>query len=151
LLALGLVTAYLIALSVAVASARGARPVEMTERGSAVLVWLHSHPKPGTPRSRAYVRRRFTRMVFNGLRSAGVYFPFLCIHSHEGPWTIHNPPYDGGLQMDSGFQASYGPEYLRTWGSAGSWPIWAQLNAGFRAYRVRGYSPWPNTSRICGL
>ena len=53
--------------------------------------------------------------------------------------------------MDGSFQASYGPEYLRLWGHAGRWPIWAQMNAAYRAWRTRGYHPWPNTSRMCGL
>jgi hypothetical protein len=149
-LALGLVTAALIGLVARKATA--ASPVALTERGSAVLVWLAEHKKPGTPRSRAYVRRHYTRMVFRGLRSAGVYWPLLCIHSHESTdWRIENPPYSGGFQEDQSFQRSYGPEFLRTWGSAGNWPIPIQFVSAYRAYRVRGWSPWPNTSRMCGL
>lgn len=77
---------------------------------------------------------------------------FLCIHSHEGPWTIHNPPYDGGLQMDRDFQQTYGDWAVRAFGSAGHWPISVQLAVAIRAYYSgRGYYPWPNTARMCGL
>lgn len=83
---------------------------------------------------------------------------WLCIHDHESHlWTIHDPPYDGGLQMDAEFQFDYGPEFLARWGSAGHWPVWAQYVAADRAYSgyhgfpARGYSPWPNTAAACGL
>ena len=77
---------------------------------------------------------------------------FLCIHSKEGPWTIHNPPYDGGLQMDSSFQNSYGDWAIRAFGSAGNWPISVQLSVAIRAYYSgRGFHPWPNTAKACGL
>jgi len=77
---------------------------------------------------------------------------FLCIHSKEGPWTIHNPPYDGGLQMDSSFQNSYGDWAIRAFGSAGNWPISVQLAVAIRAYYSgRGFHPWPNTAKACGL
>jgi hypothetical protein len=165
---IALLSAYLLFLTLDTAIARGG-PVRMTERGSAVLVWLENHPKPGTPHSRAVVRNRFRALVWRGLRVAGVAWldartgdvdpssPFGCIHQHEGPWKIHNPPYDGGLQEDHGFQATYGREYRHLWGSAGHWPIWSQVVSGYRAYHgyhgygARGFYPWPNTARYCGL
>jgi len=75
----------------------------------------------------------------------------LCIHRYEGRWDDPGWPYWGGLQMDRNFMRAYGPRFYRRWGTADHWPRWAQLNAGVRAVRVRGYAPWPNTARICGL
>ena len=74
-----------------------------------------------------------------------------CIHSHEGAWNDPNGPYYGGLQMDLPFQEAYGGEFLRRWGTADHWPIWAQVTAANRARASRGYTPWPNTARMCGL
>jgi hypothetical protein len=77
---------------------------------------------------------------------------WLCIHSHEAPnWTIANAPYYGGLQMDVGFQQTYGSAYFRTRGTANHWTPAQQMIAAERAWRVRGFSPWPNTARMCGL
>jgi hypothetical protein len=78
---------------------------------------------------------------------------FLCIHHYEGAWNANTGNgYYGGLQMDLGFQASYGGDFLRRWGTADTWPVWAQLQAAARAYQSgRGFSPWPNTARACSL
>ena len=78
---------------------------------------------------------------------------FLCIHHYEGAWDANTGNgYYGGLQMDLGFQWSYGPDFERRWGTADRWPPWAQLEAAGRAYRAgRGFWPWPNTARFCGL
>lgn len=75
----------------------------------------------------------------------------LCIHRYEGSWSDPGSPYWGGLQMDMNFQSAYGPEFLKRWGTADHWPVWAQLTAGARAVKARGYAPWPNTARYCGL
>ena len=78
---------------------------------------------------------------------------FLCIHRYEGAWNANTGNgYYGGLQMDLSFQASYGAEFLRRWGTADSWPAWAQVQTAARAYQSgRGFYPWPNTARACGL
>ena len=78
---------------------------------------------------------------------------FLCIHRYEGAWDSNTGNgYYGGLQMDVGFQSLYGGAYLRKYGTADRWPVWAQLDAAVRAYRSgRGFGPWPNTARACGL
>jgi hypothetical protein len=77
---------------------------------------------------------------------------WLCIHSHVAPnWTIANAPYYGGLQMDVGFQRTYGAAYFRTKGTANHWTPAQQMLAAEHAWRVRGFSPWPNTARMCGL
>ena len=77
---------------------------------------------------------------------------FSCIHSYEGSWSANTGNgYYGGLQMDVGFQRLYGRSYLRRWGTADNWPVWAQLDAAVRAYHAgRGFWPWPNSARICG-
>jgi hypothetical protein len=53
--------------------------------------------------------------------------------------------------MDTGFQSAYGPEFVARWGTANNWPVYAQLIAAERAYRSRGFGPWPNTAAMCGL
>ena len=78
---------------------------------------------------------------------------FFCIHRYEGAWTSNTGNgYYGGLQMDYGFMQSYGSEFVRRWGTADNWPVWAQLTAAMRAHHSgRGFTPWPNTARACGL
>jgi len=78
---------------------------------------------------------------------------FLCIHSYEGAWTSNTGNgYYGGLQMDWSFMRRYGSDYVQQWGTADNWPVEAQLTAAVRAHRSgRGFAPWPNTARACGL
>jgi hypothetical protein len=77
---------------------------------------------------------------------------WLCIHRHEGAWTDPNPPYYGGLQMDISFQQAYGRELLRRKGTAENWTPLEQMWVAERAHRSgRGFYPWPNTARHCGL
>jgi hypothetical protein len=78
---------------------------------------------------------------------------FLCIHHYEGSWTANTGNgYYGGLQMDRGFMQRYGAEFIGRWGTADNWPAWAQLEAAARAHDSgRGFTPWPNTARVCGL
>ena len=54
--------------------------------------------------------------------------------------------------MDLPFQRIYGADFLNRWGTADNWPVWAQLRTATRAYQAgRGFAPWPNTARACGL
>lgn len=78
---------------------------------------------------------------------------FLCIHHFEGAWDANTGNgYYGGLQMDLAFQGLYGGDFLARWGTADRWPPWAQMAAAVRAYESgRGFGPWPNTARACGL
>ena len=76
---------------------------------------------------------------------------WLCIHRYEGAWNDPNPPYYGGLQMDIGFQRAYGGSLLASKGTADRWTPLEQMWVAERAYRSRGFSPWPNTARYCGL
>jgi hypothetical protein len=76
---------------------------------------------------------------------------FLCIHHYEGSWTDSGGPYYGGLQMDLGFQHTYAPWLLRTKGTADHWTPLEQLWTAEKAAKSRGFWPWPNTARYCGL
>lgn len=100
---------------------------------AALAVALHGAVRPPVP---AFLRGAFT-----------------CIHRFEGSWDANTGNgYYGGLQMDAAFQSRYGAAYVRRWGTADNWPAWAQLQAAVRAYRSgRGFGPWPNTARACGL
>lgn len=78
---------------------------------------------------------------------------WLCIQRHEGPWNANTGNgYYGGLQMDLTFQRMYGPELLRRKGTANRWTPIEQIWVAERAYRSgRGFRPWPNTARYCGV
>ncbi|HEY6962417.1 MAG TPA: transglycosylase family protein [Gaiellaceae bacterium] len=101
-----------------------------------LLVIRHGRPHPAQPALPSFLVGAFT-----------------CIHHYEGSWSANTGNgYYGGLQMDLGFQSTYGGEFLRRFGTADRWPVWAQLTAAVRAYRSgRGFSPWPATARACGL
>jgi hypothetical protein len=54
--------------------------------------------------------------------------------------------------MDWTFMSTYGADYLKAWGTADHWPPAVQIAVAMRAYLSgRGFWPWPNTARICGL
>jgi hypothetical protein len=86
------------------------------------------------------------------LGASGVVAGFLCIHRFEGAWNDAGAPYWGGLQMDGSFMASYGASFRRTLGTADRWPPFVQVAVAMSAYYSgRGFGPWPNTARYCGL
>lgn len=94
---------------------------------------------------RAALARR--RPVLAGLR---------CIHRSEGAWNAVSdsaPTYHGGLQMDRPFERAYGSDVLAAHDGADAdgWSRHDQLMVAMRAYRHRGYGPWPNTAAACGL
>ena len=75
-----------------------------------------------------------------------------CLQRYEGSWADAGGPYYGGLQMDLGFQQRYGAYLLRRKGTANHWTPLEQMWVAERALRAgRGFYPWPNTGRICGL
>jgi hypothetical protein len=77
---------------------------------------------------------------------------WLCIHHFEGSWRDASDPYWGGLQMDRSFMRSYAPRLLLRRGWANRWTPLEQMWVAERAHRSgRGYGPWPNTARFCGL
>jgi hypothetical protein len=118
-------------------------PSSATARRSRIVEyrrWVH-----GLWRTRA---TRARRRAANPPRRAA----WLCIHSHEGAWNDPNAPYYGGLQMDLSFQRAYGADLLRRRGTADNWTPVEQMWVAERAYRSgRGFYPWPNTARSCGL
>ena len=77
---------------------------------------------------------------------------FLCIHRFEGSWPSNTGNgYYGGLQMYLGFQQTYAPWLLRTKGTAAHWTPLEQMWTAEKAAKSRGFDPWPNTARSCGL
>jgi hypothetical protein len=95
-------------------------------------------------RRHARVRRQATNPPNEGA--------WLCIHRYEGSWTDGGAPYYGGLQMDYGFMRAYGWSLLRRKGPANNWTPLEQMWAAERALRAgRGFYPWPNAARRCGL
>jgi hypothetical protein len=91
------------------------------------------------------------------LRSSAHFFQWMagadCVHRHESiRWeAATGNGYYGGMQADLGFQRAYAPDHLARWGTANNWPWWAQLEMAYRGWLFRGWQPWPNTSRVCGL
>jgi len=153
------VVVILVAVLAAITIASSARaetssPQKQIRKGATGLTWLsnpaHAHFGTRRSRARAYIRSR--RLFFLGLRRAGWYDAAMCVHGKEGSWDdTRNPVDDGGMQMDIGFQTTYGLVYYRRWGRAYNWPDWAQLHAAFRGWSARGWWPWPNTAHACGL
>jgi hypothetical protein len=77
---------------------------------------------------------------------------WLCIHRYEGSWTDAGAPFYGGLQMDLGFQRTYGSALLSAKGTADHWAPLEQMWVAEKALRAgRGFYPWPNSARMCGL
>jgi hypothetical protein len=76
---------------------------------------------------------------------------WLCIHRYEGSWSDSGGPYYGGLQMDISFQSTYGGWLFRQKGTADHWSPLEQIWTAQRAAQTRGFYPWPNSARICGL
>lgn len=75
-----------------------------------------------------------------------------CIHSHEARWNDAGDPYWGGLQMDRNFMATWGADMERKYGGfANLWSPRDQMIVAERAREARGWTPWPETSRMCGL
>lgn len=105
------------------------------------------------------VRRLRRQLSARSLQAVGVSQlerDFLCIYQGENDgygWSANTGNgYHGGLQMDGEFEQDYGPEFLRAWGDAENWPASVQITVSIRAYLSgRGFEPWPNTARACGL
>lgn len=80
-----------------------------------------------------------------------------CIHRYErhprqGWRTRTGNGFYGGLQMNIAFQREYAPRLLRRKGTADRWTALEQMWVAERAHRSgRGFHPWPNTARYCGL
>lgn len=129
------------------------------DRGS--LRFCRRHPQAVvfcTPRRLRFVRARIgwtTRELAETLAALRPRIPhlneWLCIHSYEGSWTDPGAPFYGGLQMDIDFQQTWGSDLLRSKGTADHWTPAEQMMVAERAWKHRGFWPWPNTARYCGL
>jgi hypothetical protein len=142
--------ALLLTIAVVTASGHAAspdRPSARTFKGHGAEYWHWQYKLE----RRAHRRTISTRIAAVG--SHPLERAFLCIKSFEGAWRSNTGNgYYGGMQMDLGFQRSYGSEFLRAWGTADNWPVSVQLAVAMRAYLSgRGFYPWPNTARYCGL
>jgi hypothetical protein len=78
---------------------------------------------------------------------------WVCIHRHEAAWNDPGDPYWGGLQMNRGFMRAYGGDMITRHhgGLADTWTPAEQIVVAERAYRSRGFAPWPQTARSCGV
>jgi hypothetical protein len=80
------------------------------------------------------------------------YGAWMCIHRYEGSWRDTGAPYYGGLQMDWGFMRTYGGWLLARKGTADKWTPMEQMWVAEKALQHgRGFFPWPNSARMCGL
>jgi hypothetical protein len=153
------------------ASTRTALLAEIDDLRRATWGWQQLMGRPRTPtdfaerRTRDHAYRHWVRNLWlrraraaerraeNPPHRAG----WLCIHRyerhpHQGWRTRTGNGYYGGLQMDLTFQRTYGRELLRRKGTADRWSPLEQMWVAERAYRSgRGFYPWPNTARFCGL
>jgi hypothetical protein len=104
-------------------------------------------------RESAFVHwRRLARVVLRRAAHPPYESAWQCIHRYEGAWRDGSGPYYGGLQMDITFQRRYGGYLLQTKGTADHWTPLEQMWVAARAQRSgRGFFPWPNTARYCGL
>src|SRR6266567_6123807 len=99
---------------------------------------------PTDPLERIRTWKRFSTRV----RKLALHPPHLrawaCIHRYEGAWSDTGAPYYGGLQMDLGFQRTYGAPLLVRKGTANHWTPLEQMWVAERALRAgRGFWPWP--------
>lgn len=134
---------------------RGARGTTAAYRGVRSGPLAPRGPRPSCP----LVRRLAQRAQATSLRERRrferwfreTYERWRCIHQSEGAWDDPHADYWGGLQFDWSFMVAHGRDFLERWGTADLWPVWAQLVTAERARARRGFSPWPNTARECGL
>lgn len=153
------------------ASTRTALIAEIDDLRRATWYWQRLMGKPRTPSDfaerrtrdddyRRWVRdlwARRARRVERRAKNPPHRSDWLCIqryerHPSQGWATRTGNGYYGGLQMDLAFQRAYGRELLRRKGTADRWSALEQMWVAERAYRSgRGFYPWPNTARSCGL
>jgi hypothetical protein len=118
---------------------------ERRGRGIRYLDWLE---ELWARRARAARKKAFR------VPRAGAWRCIMRYESHpEQRWQTHTGNgYYGGLQMDLGFQRRYGAHLLRRKGTADRWTPLEQMWVAEHAYRAgRGFYPWPNSARACGL
>ena len=77
---------------------------------------------------------------------------WMCTPRYAGAGHAPGPPYSGGLQLDIPLPRRYGAGLLGRKGTADHWTPLEQMWTAERAHRSgRGFYPWPNTARYCGL
>jgi hypothetical protein len=159
LLAIILISLYFASLVIATAAAHGSHKRTLALRSDAKQ-WEQIIGSVGSATTRAAIgTRRAHRFWLRRARAVARVaadpphkFGWLCIHQREGSWSDTGDPYWGGLQMDRSFMLTYAPAVLLRRGWASAWTPLAQMWVAERAYRSgRGYGPWPNTARSCGL
>ncbi len=107
---------------------------------------------PADPFERVRVWKRISIRVEDLAKHPPHLRAWTCIHNYEGSWSDAGSPYYGGLQMDLGFQRTYGAPLLARKGTANNWTPLEQMWVAERALRAgRGFWPWPNSARSCGL
>lgn len=123
--------------------------------------WVRHHPRFYTYRSWKRTLRHHTKAIrFSNFMIRKWQFrtrpphasAWRCIHKYEGSWQDTGDPYWGGLQMDRSFMNHYAPKFLLRKGWADKWLPYEQMWVAENALRAgRGFYPWPNTARVCGL
>ena len=115
------------------------RPMQHMQRVMGMRVALHAPAYP------------WYRQVWEGYQHPPHKAAWLCIHRYEGSWKDRWDPYWGGLQFDRQFMDTYGSYLVRLKGYSG-WSVLEQMWTAEKAFRSgRGFGPWPNTARYCGL
>lgn len=107
----------------------------------------------------AFLNRKIAKLERHPLYDKAVRwwktYKVACVYGKENAgygWDVNTGNgYYGGMQMDLEFQRDNGAEFLKRWGTANNWPAWAQIVASYKAWTTRGFHPWPNTARMCGL
>lgn len=122
----------------------GAKPVKpsygfVRTNSMAYRLWVLNHWK------------KISAKVSKQFRNPPNLSSWLCIHHYEGSWSDTGDPYWGGLQMDTSFQQTYGSWLWQHKGTADHWTPLEQIWTAIRASHTRGFWPWPNTARYCGL
>jgi hypothetical protein len=128
--------------------------------------WQRLMGVPQTPNRKRYLRtrdREYRIYVLQQWRRRAVRakrrahnppheWEWRCLQRHEGLWSDAEDPYWGGLQMDRSFMLTYAPRHLLRRGWANRWTPIEQMWVAERAHRAgRGFYPWLNTARTCGL
>jgi len=77
---------------------------------------------------------------------------WVCIHRHEAAWNDRGDPYWGRCRWIAD-HARLRPRHIRRHhgGLADTWTPAEQIVVAERAYSTRGFAPWPQTARSCGL
>lgn len=114
--------------------------------------WKHRYHQEHKHVQRLLAKLKTVRRIQIHVDRPEHYREWLCIHHYEGAWNANTGNgYYGGLQMDLEFQREYGPELLAAKGTADHWTPLEQMTVAERAVPGRGFTPWPNTARMCGL